>query len=418
MPNAKLLQTQEATALVARQPIFDIKNHTVAYELLFRSPKPLAESITSPASATSNVILNGFNLMRASLNPAQRFFINFTDDLLEAGVAELLPPEICVIEILEDSVPTDALLQNLYVLKNSGYTLALDDYTGQNHLQPFLDVVNIVKVDVLDTPAQHLPQLAALLRNKVTLLAEKVENMEMASHCRDLGFTLFQGFFFSRAEIIKGRTISSSQLTQARLFTLATNKDTTHEEVAKIITADVSLTVKLLQYVNSVYFGLPVKVKTVQHAVAILGSKKLKHWLYVTALADLNSAPLAKEIARLSAQRAKFLENLGNILYVEPTDRHADMRAQLFLLGLFSLLDQIMRLPFPVIAENIPIHKDVLRALHSGSGPLLPWFTTMAEYERGNWDIACTTANALGIKDVDLAIAYADAAEWSNSFFS
>lgn len=418
MPNAKLLQTQEATALVARQPIFDIKNHTVAYELLFRSPRPMSESVTSPASATSNVILNGFNLMRASLTPTQRFFINFTDDLLEAGVAELLPPEICVIEILEDSIPTETLLQNLYVLKNSGYTLALDDYTGQNHLQPFLDIVNIVKVDVLDTPAEHLPQLAALLRNKVTLLAEKVEDMAMADHCRDLGFTLFQGFFFSRAEIIKGRTISSSQLTQARLFTLATNKDTTHEEVAKIITADVSLTVKLLQYVNSVYFGLPVKVKTVQHAVAILGSKKLKHWLYVTALADLNNTPLAKEIARLSAQRAKFLENLGNILYVEPTDRHAEMRAQLFLLGLFSLLDQIMHLPFPVIAENIPIHNDVLNALHANSGPLLPWFTILTEYERGNWDLACGTANKLGIKDADLAIAYADAAEWSNSFFS
>ena len=94
------------------------------------------------------------------------------------------------------------------------------------------------------------------------------------------------------------------------------------------------------------------------------------------------------------------------------------MRSQLFLLGLFSLLDQIMRLPLPVIAENIPIHNDVLNALHSNKGPLLPWLTTLTEYERGNWDLACAAANGLGIKDTDLAIAYADAAEWSNSFFS
>lgn len=418
MPNPKLLQNQEATALVARQPIFNCKNHTVAYELLFRSNKTLPQNQPTPASATSNVILNGFNLMRRSLTPNQRFFINFTDDLLEAGVAELLPPETCVIEILEDCVPTDTLLKNLLVLKDNGYTLALDDYTGQQNLKPFLDVVNIVKVDVLGTPADRLPQLAALLRNKVTLLAEKVEDFGMAETCRQLGFSLFQGYFFSRAEIVKGQTISSSQLTQARLLTLAGKADTTHDEIVNLVTADVSLTVKLLQYVNSVYFGLPVKVKTVRHATAILGSKKLRHWLYVTALADLNNAPLAKEIARLSAQRAKFLENLSVIKYVEPTELHTEIHSQLFLLGLFSLLDQIMKLPFSVIAENIPIHNDVLRALDSREGPLLPWRNIMDKYELGHWDEACDTAHRLGIRDTDLAIAYADAAEWSNYFFS
>ena len=418
MTNAKLLQTHDNTALVARQPIFNLKNHTVAYELLFRSPTPLPQICTTPDCATSNVILNGFNLMRASLNPTQRFFINFTTDLLEAGVAELLPPEICVIEILEDSIPTDKLLENLFILKKNGYTLALDDYTGQQHLQPFLDVVNIVKVNVLDTPKSRLPNLAALLRNKVTLLAEKVEDMAMAAHCRELGFALFQGFFFSRAEILRGKTISSSQLTQARLFTLATSQTPSHSEVVDIITADVSLTVKLLQYVNSVYFGLSVKVKTAKHAIAILGSKKLQHWLYVTALAGLNTAPLSKEVARLSAQRAKFLENLGSIKYIEPTPQQTEIRSQFFLLGLFSLLDQIMHLPFSVIAQNIPIHQQVLAALDSHTGPLMPWFTLMKEYEQGHWEGACQLAKELGIKEIDLAIAYADAAEWSNSFFS
>lgn len=418
MTNATPLKNPKATALVARQPILNNKNTTIAYELLFRSPQAEMLKNTSPESATSSVILNGFNLMRASLTPTQRFFINFSEELLAAGIAELLPPDLCVIEVLESCTPSGAILENLRTLKKNGYTIALDDYTGQKELQPFLEVVDIVKVDVLETPQASLPNLASLLKRKVILLAEKVEDMAMANYCRELGFVLFQGFFFSRAEILQGTTISPSQLTQTRLFTLATNQNTPHEEVAKVITADVSLTVKLLQYVNSVYFGLAVKVKTVKHAIAVLGSKKLQHWLYVTALADINNTPLSKEVARLSAQRARFLENLGSIRYVESPGHGVEMRSQLFLLGLFSLLDQIMNLSFAVIAQNIPIDKDILNALGTSTGPLLPWLTVMREYELGNWESACGTASTFGIKDTDLAIAYADAAEWSNFFFS
>ncbi len=408
------------TALVARQPIFDRAGNISAYELLFRDPslKPGLGGRSSHA-ATSTVIMDGLDLMLPSLRKGQRFFINFTAEMLEAELASILPAHTCVIEILEDAQATPSLLRGLRNLKKQGYVLALDDFVGQPRLLPFLHEVDIVKVDVLGQSRKHLEHLVtALSRYKVRLLAEKVEDNETAKVCRELGFTYFQGFFFSRAEIVQGKKLSPSQITKTRLLTLSTREIEELSELITVISADVYLSFKLLKYVNSVYFGLPMQVRSVEHAILMLGQLKMRQWLCVTALADMDAAPMSREIVYISALRAKFLERLASRHRVTSrSGKGKHIPDNLFLVGLFSLLESILHIPMGDIFSSLSMEEDIVSALQDNSGPYASWLNLLEAYERGDWERTRSYSSQLKLSSFDLTDAYAEAIRWSSALF-
>lgn len=414
--NARAENT-DATALVARQPIFDLQGAVWGYELLFRDPslRPGLAGKSSEA-ATSTVMVYGFELMRPLLRGRQRFFINFTSEFLQAELPAILPPEVCVIEILEDSTPTPQVLQGLGNLKKKGYMLALDDYTGQPELEPFIPLVDIVKVDVLGSEAEDIARLSAFLApHGKRLLAEKVEDAAMAQTCRDAGFSLFQGFFFSRAEVVSGKKLNPAQVTKARLLALCAREDAELQDMEELISGDVYLSYQLLKYINSLYFGLPTRVVTVEHAVSLLGLLKIKQWLFITTLASLDDSPMSQELAYISAFRGKFLEllsgNAGEGVY-------RSLSARLFLTGLFSLLESMLRMPLPEIFETLDLAPDIMQALSGKPGPLTPWLQLLQAYEKGQWEEVQKLSSLLRISDRELAAAYVDAGSWSAALFN
>ena len=400
------------TVLVARQPIFDLQDRIWGYELLFRNPRSGVMDGEGNA-ATSLVMIEGFELLRPMLRPRQRFCINFTAEFLEAELPAVLPPDICVIEILEDATPTESVLSGVSNLKKQGYTLALDDYTGQPELKPFLPLVDIVKVEVLNRSADDLDRLTRLLSlYPARLLAEKVETPEMAACCRSLGFTLFQGNYFSKAEVVSGKKLNPAQVTRTRLLGLLSSKDLNMNQIVKVVSADVFIAYNLLKFVNSVYFGLPTKVATVERAAMLLGTRKMRQWLFVTALAGMDSSPMAQELVHISAFRARFLESLALRGGFSP-----EFSSRLFLAGLFSLLQRMLQLPLDEIFASIPLHEDVMQLLLSGGGPLAPWFGVMRAYEAADWDAVKQHAAPLGLRDEDLSSSYVEAGEWSAAMF-
>ncbi len=405
-----------STVLVARQPIFDLAGKICAYELLFRDPamKPGLGGKSSHA-ATSTVMSDGVELMRPSLRQGQRFFINFTAEMLEAELAGILPPDICVIEILETVEPTDSVLRGLNSLKSQGYMLALDDYIGQEQLRPFIDLADIVKVDVLGRDEASLLRLSSQLKkHPVTLLAEKVEDDAMAQMCRKLSFSMFQGFFFSRAEVVRGSKLSPSKSTKIRLLAMSTQEMDDLREMVAAISADVYLSFKLLKYVNSVYFGLAVQVRGIDHAIVLMGQNRLRQWLCVTALADMDAAPMSREMVYISALRAKFLELLAQRGGAAGGKNDA---ANLFLVGLFSMLETIMHVPMEEIFASLPIDGKIINALQQRSGPYFPWLALVEAYERGDWESARGLSAELKLSFRDLRAAYVEAATWSGILF-
>ncbi len=214
------------------------------------------------------------------------------------------------------------------------------------------------------------------------MLAEKVEDNETARLCKDLKFTLFQGWFYSKAEVVHGKKLTPSQITKARLLTYSSSDGDDFKEIGETISADVYMSYKLLRYVNSVYFGLPMQVRNVDHAIAILGRVKLRQWLCVTALAEMDSAPMSRELVLLSALRAKFLELLA-AQYCKRLGVDKNLPHSLFLIGLFSLLEGMLQMPMSEILATLPMTSEQVEALAFRKGPYAPWMALMEAYERG-----------------------------------
>ncbi len=404
--------------VVARQPIFDTNGVVWGYELLYRRPDQTGIGDVSGAVATASVIVNGYSAVRPGMRQGQKLLINFTSDLLEAQVLKLMPPEVCIAEILEDAVPSAKLLDAVASLKAAGYQVAVDDYVGQDNLRPFLPLADIVKVDVLGLSPENVARLALTARTyPCKLLAEKVEDSEMAELCRRLGFGLFQGFFFSRPETMRGKKVSASHAARTRLLALCARSDVELSDLAEAVLHDAVITSHFLRFSNSAYFGLAAEVTSVQHALLMLGRNTFMQWLCVNVLATLESGPVSREMAYLAAERAKFLETLGVTLQRRGALGRGVLPQDLFLTGLFSLLDSLLGMSVDEVLEDIPLSEDVAAALKGEKSAYGPWLSLVRLHEQGDWQAVARVAKTLKLKDEELSLAYVKAVEWSASFF-
>lgn len=413
-------EPEETQVIVARQPVFDKNGAIWGYELLYRKPHDVdAADIASGAVATANVIINGFETVRPSLKKTQKVLINFTGDLLETQIITLLPVETCVVEILEDVCPTPAVMEAVIAAKKAGYTIAVDDYVGQKSLEPFLPLADIIKIDVMGLPLKDVAQQMLRLRGnryKAALLAEKVENEKSAAVCRELGFTLFQGYFFSKPEVVRGKKISPSQAIRMQIFALCVADEVDMRALSDAVQHDPVITARLLRFANSAHFGFR-DIRTVHRALTIVGTIPFMQWLCVNILASLENSQASHDLAYLASQRAKFLECLSKELALHNALPAEISVSSLFLMGLFSLLESVTHMPLDELLDGIPLDPNVLTALAGGDSPYVPWLTLMNLYERGKWEESFALARRMHLTEKNLSSAYAEALEWSSAFF-
>ncbi|WP_243310657.1 EAL and HDOD domain-containing protein [Fundidesulfovibrio agrisoli] len=367
---------------VARQPIFDREMKVWGYELLYRRADDSAEAgVNDDALATSAVIADGVTLGRAGLDPQEKTLVNFPVGLLCQGAGFALPRESCVIEILETVPPSPEVLKALHALKRAGYTLALDDFVGQPELEAFLPLADIVKVDVLALPESEAAGLVKRLRGGGRmLLAEKVEDEAMRARTLQMGFELFQGFFFQRPEIVSGSKMSTSQLTRVKLLGELSDEDFDPGRISRIIETDLSLSYRLLRYINSATFGRRDTVDSIRQAGMILGQRNLSKWLQAVLMADINPTPKGRELVFQSVRRAKFLELLGKNIERPPVRPDS-----LFVLGLFSLLDSLLGMPMDEVISGLPLAPALNQALLGFDGQARDLLLLAEEMEQADW---------------------------------
>lgn len=402
------------STLVARQPIFDRDASVWGYELLFRRPPDTTQfpSDVDSSIATSSVISDGFSIVQPVLLPDQKVLINFTAELLLEQIPSVLPAAQCGVEILETVRPSKDVIRYLLELKRDGYLLAVDDYVGQPGLELFLKVADIVKVEILGRPLADVQRDVNKLKQfPCMLLAEKIEDQKTFELCHKMGFDLFQGFFFSRPEILKGKKLSASQAVKMRLLSQLSDDSFTVGEVSSVLRADVSLVYKLMKYLNSVHFSLPMKVKSVEHGIALLGRQKLKQWLYVTVLSELEATPMARHIVSQAAQRGKFLEVLGKEKALGKGTEG------LFLLGLFSMLEALLSISLENLLKDMPLDEEMVLALQGRESRYSPWLRLVTHYERAEWDAAMEDIATLGLSEVQVVKSYETSLQWAMAFF-
>lgn len=348
---------------IARQPIFNVHKKLYAYELLYRGVAPRSLEEVGGNQATASLLSSTF-LTRdiEEISSHKPCFINFTQDLLERDLPAMFPKSSIVVEILEDVNPTQKVLENCRRLHDRGYKIALDDFVYDRKFEPLIELAAIVKIDVRLTPLDTLMRTLNLLsRHKVKLLAEKVETLDEFDKANKLGFSYFQGYFFCKPEPIEIKEISVIKVNLLRLLAEVTRKDTTIERLKEIISEDIAITYKLLRFLNSSYFYLLEEVKSVEHAIAYLGEKELRRFVMLVIISELTTEKPG-ELVRLALVRAKFCELLGK------ASPYRNEASQLFIVGLFSLLDAMLDVTMKEVMGMLPISDKVKDAFLERKG--------------------------------------------------
>jgi c-di-GMP-related signal transduction protein len=393
----------------ARQPILDRNKELYAYELLFRDGLENAFPDIDGDEATSRMVEGSqFSFGLEDFLGDKPGFINFTLDTLLKKYPSMLPKEQVVIEILETVQPGKRLLAECQQLKEKGYVLALDDYIHQpvwRHFYPFID---IIKIDFRDTSTDTIHEIKQSIAEfpHIKLLAEKVETNEEFQMAMDLGFAYFQGYFFSKPEMMQSKALSPAQMTLAELLYETSKSDMDLNSITQVFQRDVHLSYKLLRYSNSAIFKRRAEIETIKQALVVLGQVELKKFLSLLFTAQISSDKPA-ELMRMSMTRARFAEGLAELHGKVDT-------AKAFLTGLMSLMDAILDEPIESVMNKLPLAKEIKDALVSKSGPLADYIKLIQFYETAQWNDANQVITALQLPSDKVPDAYHTAVQWAN----
>ncbi len=399
---------------LARQPIFDKNLKVYGYELLYRAGTENVYPEMDGDKASLAVIRNALLVVGSKeIAGGRRAFINFTRGLLMNGAALYLPKEIGVVEILEDIEPDRELLHVCRELRRQGYLLALDDFILRgNETNPFLDVVDIIKVDFRQTDEAERRAIASRFvgQGRVKLLAEKAETREELEQGLDMGYSYFQGYFFSKPVIISRRDIPGYKVNYLRVLKTLSQESLDFKALRKTIEHDPSLAYKLLKYINSAYFGLRHNVSSIKQALDMLGEREIKRWASLAVLTELGRDQPA-EVLRISLLRARFCESVASLADM------ASLASELFLMGMFSCMDVLLGRPLEEVLEEIPLSSRIKDALGGGTSVLRPVFDLALSYEQADWDSVSDLASGLKLDVSRLPVIYAETVGWVVKMF-
>jgi EAL and modified HD-GYP domain-containing signal transduction protein len=355
---------------LGRQPILDRRQNLAAFELLFRSGHVSGAQIEDDVFASATVINHAFSELGVEAVLGRHpGFINLTAPLIMSEGIELLPKNKVVLEILETVRVTDALAQRCRALKSMGFTLALDDVTELSHdLRPLLEVVDIVKVDVQHMDPAALAHTTAVLKSMgVRLLAEKIDSRGQLERCLELGYELFQGYYFAHPTVITGRRPSHAQSALMRLLGMLTS-DVELPRIEAVLMHEPDLEANLLKLLNCAAARAPRRVRSLREGAALLGAAELRRWLHVL-LFTLGAAPTAEfpsPLVILAATRGRMMELIARALQPDI----AVLQERAFIAGLLSLVNALLGMPVGEIVETMPLDTQVRAALVERGGAL------------------------------------------------
>lgn len=357
-------------AFIGRQPILDQQQKIIAYELLFRrSAEANDAAFSDDLLATSKVLANTLSNMGAEWLLGDKLaFINAPTSMLMSDFLELLPANWAVLEVLETARPTPELLARCRELRTHGFRLALDDFELTRESAPLLEVADFIKLDIqkLKEQGKLEAHIRTLEKHPAKLIAEKVETKGEYNLCKQLGFAYFQGYYFAHPETLTARVINPAYAVVLELL----NKVRNNAEIKDIelsFKRDVALSFKLLRYINSVGFGLSCEIQSIRHALAILGYQQLYRWLTLL-LVTAGEGSTSPALMKTAVTRGRLTELLGKEM-LEAADRD-----NLFIVGVFSLLDAMLEMPMDQALDKLYLPESISDALlhrHGIYGPFL-----------------------------------------------
>lgn len=406
---------------VGRQPIFDRSGNIFGYELLYRnSEHNVFPRGVNPEKATIDLLVNTFLTIGIDRVVGRtKSFINFTEKSLNKDIIHQLDPRFVIIELLEDIQVTPEVIETIVQFRKSGFRIALDDFSLQQISDPQLlptlfQHVNIIKVDFLHTDRserRRIEQIAKQYRH-LSLLAEKIETEADYEEAKQLGYLLFQGYYFSKPQIIQGKEIPANYLLHFQLLQAFNEKDPDISKITELFMHDVSLSYKLLRYINSLAFEIPHQISSINQAIMLMGLTEAKRWLRILLLRDLGVGEgrgRQKSLTERSLVRARLSEMLARHKGKENAD-------EFFLTGLFSLIDAIMQSSLEDILPQLSLSETISNTLLGEDTEIKPYLDLTIALESLEVARVNEYAIELGIDESSLINYVHQAHKWATMF--
>lgn len=400
-------------AYIGRQPIVDRNQQVIGHELFYRHSAEATEAVISNEfEACANIVNNTLaNMGTEWLLGKGLAFINITPELLDSELLDLLPSAHTVLELGVGSQCGADLLYHLRRIRGKGFSIALEDMLPGKHNLPLLEATDFIKLDVQHFNNKALAKAISYYRHyPIKLVAKKVETMKEYLACVELGFDYFQGYHFAHPETLSVKVIDPSHATVLELL----NKLRANVEIGEIETVfkqNMALSFKLLRYINCAGFGMNTKVQSIQHALTILGYRQLYRWLTLL-LITADNATISPALIQMAMARGRFAELLGQH-YLDGRERD-----NLFIVGVFSLLDVILEMPMSNVLENLNLPENVVDALQYRKGVYAPFLNLVEASENLDWGNLERLSETLLLSAEKVNQAHLDALIWAEKLIT
>lgn len=375
---------------VSRQPIYTRSIELFAYELLYRNDALEHALLANGEKAAFEVFLNTF--CDAGLEPLvgeNLAFINIKRMFILQDYCKALPKERVVLEVSRDVEPDEPVIHALTALSDSGYKLALDDYTDRN--RPLLELADYVNFDFERFTRDEISnQLLKLKLSKAKSIATKIETHEEFEIATGMGFEYFRGACFNQPKLTSPPRLRINRLSTLQLALKLQEPDLSTAELEKIVSQDLAISYKLLQYVNSAALSVSKNIESIRHAVQMVGTERIRAWASLLLLSKLDDKPA--ELMITAFVRAKMAERLAVAQGATNPDSY-------YMVGLFSVIDALLNVPMSEAIQLLPFSKQVREALVRHEGPMGQVLNCVLAYENGNWgEIDCSNLDAATIR--------------------
>lgn len=402
--------TLPESALIIRQPIFDREKAVWGYELF--ASGGLEEGGQAEESSLNTLLSTykrSFERVHEGLSADKKILLNLENsaylecDCNEEGVCN------CAFSMCGDALESENCPEFAASVRELGGSVVLDCDMDDAILEKMLDRCDIVKVSMKGKTPPDIVRIRKKFKEfKGVLLVTDVATWEDFEGTRALGFKYFQGPFFTVPETRKDEKLPASSVSKLQLLRELNNPACEMAELSGIIASDVSLSYRILRYINSASFGFKTQIKSIQQAVSLLGLKELKHWATLVVMTDLDSTPKGEELAYMALQRGRFLANLARSL---KDFRHSENT--MFMLGLFSKLDALLSYPMEKALEDIPLDAEIKGGLCGKLNEFRDWLLMLNAVEIGNWEVANSILSRYGACFTSVATEYMKAATWA-----
>ena len=393
---------------IARQPILGSNGNVIGYELLYYQDSGL--TFHAHDSNTAQAIVQFFNqLDESSFLDDKEAFLTFTPNLLMQNIPRVFDPRKLVIQI-EDNVlihPVARMMLQRY--KKQGYRLSLIGFQFNSRYMDILPMMAILRINFKNITQEQMDTYRSVASEfNLKLAAYNVDDLDTRALAEKCGVDYIQGK--AVAEIARARAQKTPQHLKTNFFHLmaaVTREEPDLDEIAQLISMDVTLTFSLLKMVNSSYFSLPNRVKDIKQALTILGLGQLRQWIYLLSFGGEDD--ITDELIKVSFQRAIFCQNLSENISNFPL-----AFSEAYMLGMFSILDQLLDVPMEDALASLPISDALKNGLTKQEGPCGAMYLLTLAYEQGEWHKVNKYAEELQLPLSIIAQQYLEAVSYVN----